>query len=358
MTNSRDIQTRSLRLHTLETGPADGEPVVLLHGFPQTHHMWRHQIPVLNERYRLLAPDTRGYGGSEKPRNRVSRAMLARDIVDFLDALEIERAHLVGHDWGGVIASAVALKHPERVERLALIDTLVSVWIPWGIHGYWFKCEPEAEEFFAEHHRAFIRSLFAAEPPPYAGPPESPWAPVEGSAGSAALAGFDPTRFWTAEDVAVYERQFADPGCWFHAVDYYRHGLPFHIQRADPSATGGVTHESLSAEAVAAMWRRPDLLFADPVWQEHFMVFAPEDWQRRFANPTLYLFSPFLVPDAFEDGALPPDDYIPSGNPYADSFAHHFPDLRTRGALCGHFIPEEAPERTNDVLMRFLAGDI
>ena len=135
MTNSRDIQTRSLRLHTLETGPADGEPVVLLHGFPQTHHMWRHQIPVLNERYRLLAPDTRGYGGSEKPRNRVSRAMLARDIVDFLDALEIERAHLVGHDWGGVIASAVALKHPERVERLALIDTLVSVWIPWGIHA-------------------------------------------------------------------------------------------------------------------------------------------------------------------------------------------------------------------------------
>jgi hypothetical protein len=88
------------------------------------------------------------------------------------------------------------------------------------------------------------------------------------------------------------------------------------------------------------------------------MVFAPEDWHLRFEAPTFYLFSPFLVPQAFEDGELPPDDYIPSGNPYADSFAHHFPDLRTRGAQCGHFIPEEAPERTNQLLVQFLTGQI
>ena len=60
---------------------------------------------------------------------------------------------------------------------------------------------------------------------------------------------------------------------------------------------------------------------------------------------------------AFENG-MPPDDYIPSGNPYADSFADHFPDLRTRGALSGHFIPEEDPERTNGVLLDFLDGRI
>jgi pimeloyl-ACP methyl ester carboxylesterase len=106
------------------------------------------------------------------------------------------------------------------------------------------------------------------------------------------------------------------------------------------------------------MWHHPGLIFAHPEWADEFMVFAPEDWHLRFEKPTFYLFSPFLVPQAFEDGKLPPDDYIPSGNPYADSFAHHFPDLRTRGAQCGHFIPEEAPERTNELLMQFLTGEI
>ena len=102
----------------------------------------------------------------------------------------------------------------------------------------------------------------------------------------------------------------------------------------------------------------PDLIFGHPEWANEFMTFAPEDWHLRFEKPVFYLFSPFLLPQAFEEGALPPDDYIPSGNPYADSFAHHFPDLRTRGAQCGHFIPEEAPERTNTLLMQFLQGEI
>jgi pimeloyl-ACP methyl ester carboxylesterase len=320
--------------------------------------MWRHQIPVLEKDWHLYAPDTRGFGGTDKPRERVTRDIQARDIIDLLDALEIERAHLVAHDWGGVIAAAVALKYPERVSRLALIDTLVSVWITWGIHGYWFKCEPEAEEFFEKHHRAFIRSTFGGEAHSYTGPPESPWAAVPGSEGSNALADFDPTKFWTAEDVAHYEEAFSDPGSWWHAIEYYRHALPFHTQHEDPSSHNGVRHEFLSNPKVAAMWRHPDLIFGHPDWADNFMVFAPEDWNRRFHNPVLYLFSPFLVPQAFVDGKLPPDDYIPNGNPYADSFAHHFTDLRTRGAQCGHFIPEEAPERTNQMLADFLSGNI
>jgi pimeloyl-ACP methyl ester carboxylesterase len=120
----------------------------------------------------------------------------------------------------------------------------------------------------------------------------------------------------------------------------------------------GKRYEHWSSQRVAAMWRHPDLLFSHPDWAENFPVFAPEDRHRRFEGPTFYLFSPFLVPQAFEDGRLPADDYVPHGNLYADSFAHHFPDLRTRGAQCGHFIPEEAPELTNELLMAFLAGEI
>ena len=196
---SRDVQSRSLNFHVLEAGedrPGE-DPVILLHGYPQTSHMWRHQMPVLGERFKVYAPDTRGYGGTDKPRTRLDRSILARDIIDLMDALDIESARIVGHDWGGIIASAAALKYPDRFSRLGLIDTLVSVWITWGIHGYWFKCEPDAEDFFKKHHRDFIRSTLGGEDTPYGGPPESPWAPVEGSEGSAALADWDPTQFWT-----------------------------------------------------------------------------------------------------------------------------------------------------------------
>lgn len=358
MAQTRSVQTRSLKVHLREVGedrPGE-DPVILLHGFPQTSYMWRHQLPVLGERFKVYAPDTRGYGGTEKPRIRLSRDILARDVVDLMDALGVERARLVGHDWGGIIAAAAALKYPERFSRLGLIDTLVSVWITWGIHGYWFKCSPEAEDFFEAHHRSFIRSLFAGEDAPYGPPPESPWVAVKGTKGSQAILGFDPTRFWSSEDVAHYEDAFADPGVWFHAIEYYRHCLPFHVSK--PGAGQGPLFEFRSSQEVAAMWRHPGLIFSHPEWASEFMVFAPEDWHLRYTAPTLLLFSPFLLSKAFEGGGLPPDDYIPTGNPYADSFAHHFPDLRTRGAQCGHFIPEEDPERTNEVLLQFLTGEI
>jgi pimeloyl-ACP methyl ester carboxylesterase len=113
-----------------------------------------------------------------------------------------------------------------------------------------------------------------------------------------------------------------------------------------------------SNQQIASMWHHEGLIFSHPEWNDNFMVFAPEDWHLKFEKPTMYLFSPFLMPQAFVDGQLPADDYVPSGNAYADSFPHHFPDLRARGAQCGHFIPEEAPERTNELLMQFLTGEI
>ena len=94
MPTSRYVQTSNLRYHLLEAGnPNPGqEPVLLLHGYPQTSHMWRHQFPALEQDWHLYAPDTRGFGATDKPRERVSRDIQARDIVDLLDALDIERA--------------------------------------------------------------------------------------------------------------------------------------------------------------------------------------------------------------------------------------------------------------------------
>ena len=351
---SRYVDTAGLRMHYLHAGESGAPPVVLLHGFPQTSHMWRHQIPVLAERYEVFAPDTRGFGRTDKPRMRVTRDMLARDIVDFFDALGLHSVRLVGHDWGGIIATKVALDHGARLDRLALVDTLTSVWIPWGIHGYWFKCEPEAEQFFTHHGTEFIRSLFAGAPRSYSGPPHSPWAPVDGAAGSEAMSDWDPTRVYTADDAEHFALAFDDPDVWFHAIEYYRHALPFHLEHDDTSARHGKRYEFWSNPKVAAMWSHEGLLFSHPDYGP-FPVFAPEDRHKTFDGPTLYLFSPFLMPQAFVDGALPPDDYVPAGNLYAESFPRHFPDLVARGAQCGHFIPEEAPERTNAVLAAFLA---
>lgn len=358
MAESKFVDTASLRVHYLQAGQAVAgeDPVILLHGFPQTSHMWRHQIPVLEKDYRVYAPDTRGFGDTDKPRIRVTRDLLAADVIEFMDALGIERARLVGHDWGGVIAFKAAVDYSDRFSRLALIDTLTSVWIPWGIHGYWFKCEPQAEQFYEKYHEEFIRSIFGGEQASYGGPPQSPWAAPEGSQAAAAHADHDPKKFWTPADVDHFAEKFSHPDAYWHAIQYYRNGLPFHIERDDPSALHGKSYEFLSSQRVAEMWNHPDLLFAHPDY-EHFLVYAPEDRHKQFEKPALYLFSPFLVPQAFQDG-LPADDYIPSGNLYADSFAHHFPDLRTRGAQTGHFIPEEDPERTNEVLTAFLAGRI
>ena len=101
-----------MRIATRRTSPwrcrttGAGEPVLLLHGWPDTHDVWRHQVPALAAAgYRTIAPDLRGFGGSDKPADVASYGMLQMvgDLIGLLDRLGIERAHVVGHDWGGAI---------------------------------------------------------------------------------------------------------------------------------------------------------------------------------------------------------------------------------------------------------------
>src|SRR5438067_8043476 len=89
------------------TSLGEGDPVILLHGFPETAHSWRHQLPAVAEAgFRAVAPDLRGFGDSDRPQDVAEYALpkLIADVTGLVRALGVERAHIVGHDWGGALA--------------------------------------------------------------------------------------------------------------------------------------------------------------------------------------------------------------------------------------------------------------
>ncbi len=119
------IQTNGINLHVLTDGPADGPSVILLHGFPEFSYGWRRQIPALVEAgFRVIVPDQRGYNLSDKPKGVAAYDVdvLARDVLGLFDHFGIQRAKLVGHDWGAVVAWTLAIQHPERLEKLAILN--------------------------------------------------------------------------------------------------------------------------------------------------------------------------------------------------------------------------------------------
>jgi pimeloyl-ACP methyl ester carboxylesterase len=112
------VDAGGLRVHVALAGPEDAPPVMLVHGWPQSWWAWRHVIPPLAERFRVIAPDLRGHGWSEAPASGYEKEQLASDLLAVLDVLEIERTTWVGHDWGGWSGFLAALRAPERLDRL------------------------------------------------------------------------------------------------------------------------------------------------------------------------------------------------------------------------------------------------
>jgi pimeloyl-ACP methyl ester carboxylesterase len=107
-------------------GPDDGEPVILLHGFPQSSYQWLPQLAALGHAgYRAVAPDQRGYSPGARPPDAAAYSMpnLVSDVLGFADALGVERFHLVGHDWGGAVAWVTAAYHPDRLLTLTSVST-------------------------------------------------------------------------------------------------------------------------------------------------------------------------------------------------------------------------------------------
>src|SRR6266702_4443239 len=117
----RDIITNGIRMHYVTQG--EGPLIVLLHGFPEFWYSWRYQIPFLAEHgYTVVAPDLRGYNDTDKPRKGYDVPGLLRDIEGLIKGLGQEKAIIVGHDWGGVLAWDFAIRYPQMTERLIVMN--------------------------------------------------------------------------------------------------------------------------------------------------------------------------------------------------------------------------------------------
>jgi len=119
----RFIETNGIRMHLAEAG--SGVPVLLCHGFPESWYSWRHQLEALaKEGFRAIAPDMRGYGQTDTPEaiDQYTLFHLTGDVIGLLDALNIEKAAIIGHDWGAPVASHCALFRPDRFAALATLS--------------------------------------------------------------------------------------------------------------------------------------------------------------------------------------------------------------------------------------------
>lgn len=119
------LPTNGIRLHVVQSGSRYGSLVILLHGFPEYWYGWRRQIqPLVGAGMRVWVPDQRGYNQSDKPLGIAAYRFdeLANDIIGLIDSAGVEKCCLVGHDWGAAVAWWVALKYPERLNKLAILN--------------------------------------------------------------------------------------------------------------------------------------------------------------------------------------------------------------------------------------------
>ena len=268
--------------------------VILLHGFPESHRTWRGVVPLLEDRFRLVMPDLRGFGASDQPQDLESYATdkLVADIFALADAAGIDRFALVGHDWGGATAWAAAIRGSPRVERLAIINS--------------------------PHPLVFQRSLIED---------------AEQRAASQYINAFRTPGFEGAIEAMGYDTFFAK------------------------SFTPHVDLDSISAEERAryvADWSRPGAMTAMLNWYRasQMVVPAPGEtvempaWVDR-GVPRIEI--PVLVLWGMKDRALLPLQLDGLDEVCADLTVVRLPDA-------GHFAPWEAPEAVAQALAPFLAG--
>ncbi|QBY02204.1 alpha/beta hydrolase [Rhodophyticola sp. CCM32] len=226
------IATNGTRLSVHQAG--QGTPLILLHGYPQTHMTWVKIAPVLAEGLHVIIPDLRGYGDSDIPANdpenrAYSKREMALDIIGLMDALNLPRAHILGHDRGARVTYRLALDHPARVDRLGIVEIVPTgdFWASWGadlaMKGYHWT--------FLAQPAPLPERMISADGPAYMDWTLASWT----HAGD--LSAFTP------EALASYRRQAADPARIAAMCNDYRAGATIDraLDEADRAAGRKIT---------------------------------------------------------------------------------------------------------------------
>ena len=262
------ISTHGIRLHVAQAGPPDGPLVLLLHGFPEFWYGWRKQIDALAAAgYRVWAPDQRGYNLSDKPQavRDYTLDKLTADAVGLIDAAGCEQAHVVGHDWGGVVGWWIAANDPERVTRLAIMN------VP---HPHVMR------KLLSTSARQLARSwyVFAFQLPwlPEWAARRSEWKGVFKSMQKSSRPGT-----FTDEDYDRYREAWSQPGAitgmlnWYRAALRYGTGRPKHSRIQVPTLLlWGAQDKFIGREAAPASMNlcdRGELVFYEQAshWLQH-----------------------------------------------------------------------------------------
>ncbi len=289
----RTADVGQVSLHYVEAG--EGEPIVFMHGFPQFWFLWRKQLADLSSDFRCIAPDTRGYNLSDKPPQPEAYRMrhLLGDLTGLLDHLGLDRCTLVGHDWGGIVSWAFALKYPERLERLVIIDGPPP--FTWNRDLRESPRQRDAVNYMLE--------LSKPSPQPEEMLAANEFSMMDQIMGRIGGAGAQ----LTDEERAVYHEAWSQPGALQGGLNYYRAA-----RMGEQVTAGGV----------------------------------PEEYESKITSQTVEV--PTLVIWGEKDAAL-----LPTLTRGLDQW---IPDLRVEiipGA--GHWVPYEKPEPVNALIREFAA---
>jgi pimeloyl-ACP methyl ester carboxylesterase len=160
----RFVKVNSLNLHLAEAG--SGEPMLMLHGWPQHWYMWRNQIPSLAQHFSLICPDLRGLGWSDAPPGGYLKERLVDDLIGLLNSLNLHRIRLIGHDWGGWVGFLLCLREPERVQRYLALNTphpfqkLDTRTLTLGRYWYqWIIASPILGKWLIQNQIGFVKRL-------------------------------------------------------------------------------------------------------------------------------------------------------------------------------------------------------
>jgi pimeloyl-ACP methyl ester carboxylesterase len=201
------VKADGIRMHYVTQG--EGKLLLLLHGFPDFWYVWRFQIPELAKRYRVVAPDLRGYNETDKPEgvDKYRLNLLAGDISRLIHALDEKRAIIVGHDWGGAVAWSLAAFNPEATEKLVILNaphpnayTTKTKSLPRQLQKSWyvffFQTAKSPEEALSRNDYFFLKNMVRLS--------------------------FVKKDVLTDEDLKIYTEAWSKKGALTAALNYYR----------------------------------------------------------------------------------------------------------------------------------------